>query len=614
MAPIHSNPLRALFFCLTLVCLHSSISGQSISRIGNSPYPASSAPDTLYMIHLDAMTSSQQLAVVTLQGLLARVKPQIMVSRGAPDFIRDLTQYGVTYDSSYYNDFKGLFTHFASRINGYVLCNANDSTTNAAISICSMLHAVAVNASDTATLDSLGLTMIYNTINKGEMWSFDTFQNSYSKKIISIQDPAKSSWLSDYSVYSGAFSYYDWPTLPRSMAILGTMQVNGAVFGWMNEQQLVTATSENSLHVHASDFSSNLSTYSNFNIPQQHQVNHTADTVLRPGVHTVCFVMTDGDNIQWMGGDFEYSRNWYANPHRGEYNLGWTISPALAELGPTMMKHIYDSAATTSTGRDGFIAAPSGMGYSYPDLFSQPDSGAAITSRMMQKADLSILNVIANSYLAANLAPYLAEPNIDAIFYYPYDGNYWLMHGFTDCINDKPVISARYNLVQPDFSTYSLAKAIDTLPRNPYITEGYSLIAVNVWSSTVDSVIKCIQMLDSDIRVVTPESFVKLFKAGTICVPAGVSKISKTSGVTLYNEHNPCTDHTDMIYTLPAESMVQAMLYDPCGREIRTLFSELSSAGTHHVSIDTHSLSPGMYYYTLKGDHFNISRKLLVIK
>lgn len=600
---------------MAIVCTETDVQAQSISRIGNSPYPYTQRPDTLYMVHLGALSQSQQLAVVTLQGLLARTKPEIMVTHGSDAFARDLSsQYGVTYDSTYFNDFRGLMTHFKTKVNGYVLCNAGDTTTNAAISICAVLNAIAVNPADTAMLDSIGYTKLYSTVGKGEVWSFDTFQNSYSRKIISIQDPGKSSFLSDYAVFAGAFDFYDWPTIAEPVRFFSSIDVNGAVFGWMAENQLVSTTSAHGLHVHASDFSSNLSVYSNIDIPQQHQINHTDDTILRPGVHTVCFVMTDGDNIQWMGGDFLDAHAWHGNPHRGQYNIGWTISPALAELGPSMMKHIYDSAATNPGGKDGFIAAPSGMGYSYPDLFSQPDSGAAITSRMMSKADLSILNVISNSYSRSTLAPYLAQPNIDAIFYYPYDANYWLLHGYTDCINGKPVISARYNLVQPDFSTYSLVAAIDTLPRDPYSSNGYSLIAVNVWSSSLDSVIKCIQMLDSHVRVVTPESFVKLYKAGNNCVPTGLDAPAESNGVTVQNAPNPCSDQMVIVYNLPEAGKVRAVLYNEWGQEVSILFSDFSSQGTHQVKIDTKGLSPGAYYYTLSGDNFRVTRKCLVVR
>lgn len=609
------NVFNLLVAFLLFPCL---IYSQTISRIGNSPYPTSATPDTLYMVHIDALTASQQMAVVTLQGLLAKVKPLIMVTRSSPGFITDLqAHYGVTYDSTYFSDFKGLITHFKPRISGYILCNPSDTTTNAAISICSPLNGIAINASDTALLDSIGLPQLYNTNLHGGRWSFDTFQNTYSDKILTMQDWAKSSFLADYSVFAGAYQFYDFPTDVQSLHVMSHINHNGAVFGWFDaEEYLVTATSQGGLHMHASDWSSNLSVYSNFSIPQQHQVNHTDDTVLRPGVHTVCFLMTDGDNIQWLGGAFINGAGWYGNPHRGEQNIGWAISPALAELGPTQMKYIYDSAATTPTGRDGFVAAPSGMGYSYPDVFAAPDSGADITSRMMQKADLSILNVIGINYNAASLAPYLNKPNIDAILYYTYGANYYALHGFTDCINGKPVITARYNLVQGEFSTYTLAQAIDTMPKNPYSDDGYSLIAVNVWSSTVDSVLKCISMLDSNVRVVTPESFVKLYKAGNNCIPAypaGISNLDQ-NGVKVSNDPNPCSDHMEISYTLPKESFVQANLYDQCGKRMWTLFADRSDAGTHEFNIDMRDVSPGLYYIRLDGEYFSATRKCIVIR
>jgi hypothetical protein len=590
---------------------------QSISRIGNSPYPTSVTPDTLFMVNMAAMSQTQQLTVVTLQGLTARVKPKIMVNLGTTGYITDLTNnYGIVYDSAYFTDFRGLITHFSAGLNGYILCNNDDSSTDAAISICPMLSAIVVNPPDTALMDSIGVGQVYSTIYKGESWSFDTFQNSYNKRIITSQDPAKNTFVTDYSIFAGGFDFWDVPISSRAMSYFGSMGINGAVFGWNNEHLLVYAASTNSLHVHASDFSSNLCVYSNFSIPAQHQVNHTDDTVFKPGVHTVCFVMTDGDNLQWLGGAFE-DVQWYGNPHRGQVNLGWTISPVLAELGPTMMKYIYDSASSSPAGNDEFICAASGLGYSYPNDFGVPDSGAAITGRIMQKANLSILNVIADSYSPAEMAPYLAEPGIEAVFFYTYANDYFGLHGSTDCIYGKPVISGRFNLNSNDYSTYTLAAAINAMPKNPYSPDGYSLIPVNVWSSTIDSVIKCVQMLDSNVRVVTPESFVRLYMAGNNCIPQstfGIKNVSATDGVSVYNEPNPCSDHTQIVYTMPQPAQVQATLYDECGRQIKPLFSDYSAEGTHSVDIDTHDLTQGLYYYTLRGDYFTVTGKCLVIR
>jgi hypothetical protein len=39
----------------------------------------------------------------------------------------------------------------------------------------------------------------------------------------------------------------------------------------------------------------------------------------------VAFLMTDGDNIQWLLGPFSTSPSWFASPDRGLVPLGWTV-------------------------------------------------------------------------------------------------------------------------------------------------------------------------------------------------------------------------------------------------------------------------------------------------
>ena len=46
-----------------------------------------------------------------------------------------------------------------------------------------------------------------------------------------------------------------------------------------------------------------------------------------PNAHYVTFLITDGDNIQWMLGDFPTDKRWFGSPRRGEIDLGWGISP-----------------------------------------------------------------------------------------------------------------------------------------------------------------------------------------------------------------------------------------------------------------------------------------------
>jgi hypothetical protein len=325
--------------------------------------------------------------------------------------------------------------------------------------------------------------------------------------------------------------------------------------------------------------------------------------------------MTDGDNIQWLLGDFADNANWYGSPDRGIVPIGWTVSPALAELAPTVLKCLYDSARSGS-GSDYFVAGPSGMGYQYPDYFSYPDSAAAISGRMMQKADLSIVNVIGDAYEPEDLTGYFAQPNIDGMFYYTFDAGYTGLRGFSTCVNNKPFISARYTLWNSYASAPTLAAAIKALPKDPTIPDSYTLVSVHVWDHNVDSIIASVQLFDSTIRVVSPDAFVKLFKKGTGCRIAGLgtNDIQAADALKLHNVPNPCIDKTDIVYELPERNFLQVKLYDQSGKEVKTIFTGVQDKGKQKLTLDTHDLAAGSYTYMLAGGSISASGRCEVVR
>ncbi len=573
---------------------------QPISRIGNSPYPtATSTPDTLYMISTGRMSLSQQVTVQTLQGLLAKTKPAIMVEAGAPNLRADLqVRHQVVYDSTYYTDFGGLLSHFKTSVSGYILCYPADSAIDPAISLCSPLHAIVIAPADSSLADSLGIPMVYDmTTGRGAYWAFDTLQNSYSRKILLYQDTLKAYCLSDYGVFAGAYDFYDLNVASQlSKSAFSHMDTNAAVLGWGEEYPLCSTVSSHGGVLHAADWASNLSTYTNFPSPAQQQRYHSADTVLEPGTHTVCFLMSDGDNLQWLVNDFTSSTDWFGSQRRGLYPIGWTISPALGEVAPTILQYLYDSAAVAATGGDYFVAAASGMGYIYPGLEPNVDSSVAITARMIQKDNMSIVNVIDGMTDAALLpyiyTKYLDNPVIDAIFYYTYSDNYSGLGGYAECINGKPLISARYSLWGGVFSPDSLAGVLNLQAKDPYSSAGYSLITVHAWSNNVDSIIKCIQGLDNTVRVVSPDAFVKLFKKGNSCdtVATGVSDISTAvSGI------RPMPNPTGASVTITtAQNLSDATisLLDLTGR---VLIEKANQSGSS-LTLDMSAQPSGMYF------------------
>lgn len=537
-----------------------------------------------------------------------------MLQLQCPGCLTDLAlNYGVTYDSTYLNNFNGLMGHFADSISGYLLCLMNDSSANIAVTSCRFLNAVAATPNDTAALNALGMPMVYNMIGKSQHWVFDTFQPLLNKRVISYQDTVKNAYLSDYSIFAGALQYWDTTFTSFSDTIYNNMITGTSVMmGWgPDEHSSVLQCSQHGVMVHASDWSSNLSTYTNFNVPSIKQRFASPDTVIIPNTHTVCFVMTDGDNVQWLEGGFDMSTSWYESPKRGQTYVGWTISPALAELAPTMMKYYYDTASSTAQGGDYFIAAASGLGYFYPDAFNDLDSAAVLTSRMMQKADLHILNIIGNVFSDTFFMPYLTQPNIDAIFYYDYN-NYGGLFGKTACVNGKPVISPRGNLWTWPYTTGIVSNALNQQLKDPTSPDGYSLIDVNVWNQDIDSILYTISLLDSGIRVVSPDAFVKLFEAGVSCESANGIRPVTISNVDLRCFPNPANSTARITLTLPETVEGSLDVLNLCGQKVATLFAGSIIAGPHQYNLNVSDLANGIYFVSLRGPAVGASQKLVV--
>ncbi len=484
----------------------------AVQRIDGSPYPASQIPDTLFVVDEGHFSPDQRLVIETLQGVLAQKKPAIYrrISRGYTIWLSDLEErFGVTIDHSFETDFSGLLRHFKSQISGYILCNARDASTNVALSLCGIRRAIAVTPDIQPDIEALGIPYLLNV--RG--WTINDLLQKYGRefnnRIVSFQDPDKYLNLGDYAVFSRAITFFSREGDETFDRVLGRSSLGGALLGWGHDEfQLVSESSKRGFWVHAADWSLNLSTLTNFNVELHQKESPDSAVISKENVHTVCFLMTDGDNVQWLLNDFDTEWQWYGSPLRGKVPLGWGVSPAMAELAPTVLSRFYRDAADTTTGRDYFVAASSGLGYMYPERFPDLAQFAQLTAAFMKKADLRIVNIIGNDSSRTFLAPYLEQEQIDAVFYYAFS-NYSKGKGAIHWINGKPVIFGRYNLWKGFETPLSLAQKLNRLPRDARSPNGYSLIPAHVWSKGVPEVVSCANRLQPDVLVVTPDIFVK---------------------------------------------------------------------------------------------------------
>ncbi|MCK5457334.1 MAG: hypothetical protein KAI45_09430 [Melioribacteraceae bacterium] len=359
-------------------------------------------------------------------------------------------------------------------------------------------------------IKSLDIPIVEDTRDKDMNWLLDNYSD-FNLNTLCYQKAEKATHLGDYAAFGKSLFFFDDINSELTTRIFSLMQPNSALLGWGDDEfKLVEKASENSIFVNPGDWALNLSTLSNFETETK-QLKHNNSPEVVEDVHTICFLVTDGDNIIWLLNDFSTNPKWFGSPNRNKVKIGWTMSPAMSELAPTVLNYIYNQADQSDIGRDYFIASSSGQGYMYPDLYGSLDSYTTQLNEYMAKSDLNILNIIGNSMNDEYLLPYLSQSNIDALFYY-YFSDYAGGKGEIKWVAGKPVITGRYKLWEGFETPSSIAAKLNNLSTDIKSADGYSLIPVHIWSNGVDQIVKCAGLLDENVRVVTPDEFVSLIE------------------------------------------------------------------------------------------------------
>lgn len=294
----------------------------------------------------------------------------------------------------------------------------------------------------------------------------------------------------------------------------------GVCFGWGPENDYVSDCNQHGLYVHASDYNKNLPALSNVlfaSEPSPRPPRKPAPQAAPKPVHTVSFVMTDGDNLQWTYGPWAWSSQWFGAPYRGTVPMGWTFSPATAFLAKPILDVVLGKLSTN----DELVAGPSGVGYMYPSTW-QPSLLSqfnAATEEGMRAAGMSAANVLGqndDAPMDRELRPLLASDQVKAMFYYPWGDGYSAFKGRLSWLDDKPVISGRFTLwgngtTGEMLGVPGMIAALTAMPRTPHLPEGYSLVPVHAWSHSYDDVVEVVRALRAHggIDVVLPSELIR---------------------------------------------------------------------------------------------------------
>ncbi len=91
--------------------------------------------------------------------------------------------------------------------------------------------------------------------------------------------------------------------------------------------------------------------------------------------------------------------------------------------------------------------------------------------------------------------------------------------------------------------------------------------------------------------------------------------INKPKAFTLaQNYPNPFNAHTNISFELAKPGFVDLTVYDITGAKVATLASQNMAAGIHQVNWDASGVASGIYYYSLKANGSEVTKKMTLLK
>lgn len=468
----------------------------------------------LNVIKSSVLNAEERILVATLQGLVAKSSPeQIYIDEGGPSSVWKeylISEYGISYTNC--KSLSDLLKRYKNRdfFEGYILYDRtnNKRSLTAATALCSPLRAIAVDKSIENRLVNEGIgRKLMDVSDRTEKWVYENYPQAFSKKNTAELSFELNQHLRDYITMTNSFVFYDGISAWRT-SVLKKMDRGAYCFGYGTDEFSMVADASaqgvSMLPAEAPNLSALSSIYNKDGLKQRLP---TTDIVTENDVHYVTFLVSDGDNIAYnLWSQYSY----FNNSLRGSFPIGYTISPSLYDLAPSVLRWYYEK----SSANDYFVCGPSGSSYIFPSRMPK-DALDAYLDKLNEFAGstgLGICNILDQGAIGRMdiWNKYLSKPNIDALIYTGYGEAPRGSIQFSD--NGKPIIEQRDNLWQGLEEEDTVIENINSRAANPYSADGYTLVFVHVWTKDMRNIKTVIDKLNPNVRVVTPDVFVNLIQ------------------------------------------------------------------------------------------------------
>lgn len=353
-------------------------------------FPRSSPPaDTLLVCDMTNAQSDLQLAVITLQGIVNRERPQIYLLLQPTDqlWLQWMLRRGFIKSEERISEPRELFNRFRDKIKGAIIFDPRlPASKNIATMLASLKDAVVVSP---RLAKELNLPIVEDLRGRWKKsieayrWAYENLWDKMNHQVLACLYP-EHYWIRDYLVENKIFIFwlpgridgaepYSSPAEEVRFVeeLLAKAPANIPIMGYpwagvdvgMGEGPGVTLFSEFAKFLVGSINCSNLSVHSGINIPGLRPSPPPPPPKLERNKVYVSFIISDGDNLPVLtAGNFPQL---WQDKTRGKFPIGWTMSPSAHLLIPAIVDYYF----STATQNDAFLAAVSGIGYCYPDSY-----------------------------------------------------------------------------------------------------------------------------------------------------------------------------------------------------------------------------------------------------
>lgn len=357
-------------------------------------------------------------------------------------------------------------------IKGYILYSYDDSegrlyekrdnidpSSNTATVVAGLMQGILIEESQEEKAVAMGLPKLFDTRGRTSEWIFNHFEKMLNRRLLLTIDPK--------APHNRAMAIAH-----KSMVIYGTDEPLGRILEWMeppspvmgwncgNEDQHTRPLTECGHFQTASNWAVNLPLLSAGTQDMDLQKVKTVDPRMidrDSGNHFTTIEMSDGDNLQWMLGNFCDNESYWANPYNGDFGIGWTVCVGhLAQVAPEVLEYI------AATQRPKATIIEHGAGYYYPDEFASKRADrwevlrhhARRINSQLEKSGVKVFSFICQDVKSpeAMKAYQIYAEELETITgmiafqYYPYDGGDGEIFWFRNSKGiEIPVVTAKFS-------------------------------------------------------------------------------------------------------------------------------------------------------------------------